>query len=146
MERHAPLELADNVEGGFVSAVRRRSPRSLLVLAAIALAALAVVAATSVGGTTYPARISVGIAGSAFHGVVRSESDFCTSERRVRVFRQRPGPDSLRGRTRTTAAGRWRVRVKNLSVGTYYAKAPVYGSASLGIDCRAARSRLITLD
>ncbi len=83
----------------------------------------------------------------AFHGKVVSQNDFCVAEREVKLKKD------LRGRKNPTVGlavtdldGDWEFRVEPLKSGAYYAKAPLYGSASLGIQCGRAVSRVLVVD
>ena len=79
----------------------------------------------------------------AFHGQVRSGSQRCKSNRRVRLYRKRAGKDpKFLGRDATSRSGRWQVRVNNLKSGAYYAK--VKPKRSRG--CAGARSQLALID
>ncbi|MEK6278549.1 MAG: hypothetical protein AABM29_11120 [Actinomycetota bacterium] len=83
----------------------------------------------------------------AFHGKLHSPNGFCEDGRRVKLFKQRFGEDKMLGKDRTADNGHWKVAVeKNLSSGVYYAKAPAYGSASLGIQCKPDMSRIAVVD
>lgn len=55
-----------------------------------------------------------------FKGRVRSGESSCTDDRRVNVFKRRPGKDRVVGRS-VTKAGRWSV-APNVRRGVYYAK------------------------
>ena len=83
----------------------------------------------------------------AFHGRLHSESAFCAAQRPVMVFRALPGKDELLGHKRSAEDGTWQVSIgTKLTSGAYYAEAPLYGSAALGIACPAARSKTVTVD
>ena len=53
----------------------------------------------------------------------------------------------LLGVDRTDANGHWKVALGNrLSSGVYYSRAPLYGSAALGITCRPDKSQIAVVD
>jgi hypothetical protein len=127
------------------------APRSrrLLTLAAAAAAVLALVvpATAMTGPTSYATSIFMSQKFPAFHGRLHSKSDFCVANRPVKVYRERPGPDKLLGTDRSEDIGTWAVPIGNkLISGIYYTTASRYGSASLGIVCRPARSEVAVVD
>jgi hypothetical protein len=82
----------------------------------------------------------------AFHGNLHFAGSFCIAERPVRVYRVRSGPDQLLGTERSEEDGFWQVSIGNLlGSGSYYAEAPTFGSASLGIRCLTSRSKVVTV-
>jgi len=112
---------------------------------AVGLFAAAAGAGTMKAGKTYGTSLYMSKKFPAFHGKIHSANPFCIANRPVRVFRERPGKDKLLGSDRSEDNGRWSVKV-NLISGAYYSRAPLYGSASLGITCNADRSRLAVVD
>jgi hypothetical protein len=119
----------------------------IALLAVIGALALAAGAEARTPAGTFPTKVFISEKFPAFHGKLHSKSAFCAAERPVRVYRAQPGKDKLMGRKRSKKDGTWRVSLgEKLTSGAYYAEAPVYGSAALGILCPAARSKLVTVD
>lgn len=128
-------------------AARSRALALPVALAVGAIFVFSVSAAAMTGSITYTTTVSMSGKFPAFHGKLHSKSDFCVADRRVRVFRERSGPDKLLGVDRSEDDGSWVVPVGDrLISGVYYTKAPPYGSASLGIVCRPALSRVAVVD
>ena len=120
---------------------------SLLLLAALTVAAGAFGAASATGDATYSAKIFVSEKFPAFHGTIHSRSAFCEAKRPVLVYRVRPGKDLLVGHRRSHGDGTWKVPLgKKLGSGAYLIEAPLYGSASLGITCTAVHSKIVPVD
>jgi hypothetical protein len=120
---------------------------SLVLLAALVVAAGAFGTTFAAGATTYSAKIFVSEKFPAFHGAIHSRSAFCEAKRPVLVYRVRPGKDLLVGHRRSHGDGTWKVPLgKKLGSGAYLIEAPLYGSASLGIKCPAARSKIVPVD
>jgi hypothetical protein len=129
-----------------VSPVRSRPLVSILALAALALAVLAV-SASAMTSTSYSTSIYMSEKFPAFHGKLHSGNRFCVGNRPVKVYRERPGADKLLGTKKSEKNGSWKVSIGNkLISGSYYSVAPAYGSASLGISCKAATSQVAVVD
>ncbi len=119
----------------------------IAVLCAIGALALAAEAGAREPTKTFATKIFISEKYPAFHGRLHSKSAFCAAERPVRVYRARPGTDQLLGHKRSERNGTWQISIGDqLTSGAYYAEAPVYGSAALGILCPPARSKLVTVD
>ncbi|HEY5052895.1 MAG TPA: hypothetical protein VII45_05740 [Solirubrobacterales bacterium] len=128
-------------------AVRSRPLISILALACVALAGLAVSASAKSGLTSYPTSIFISEKFPAFHGRLHSSNKFCIAERPVKVYRETPGPDKLLGSERSEGDGYWQVPIgRKLTSGVYYSRAPRYGSAALGIACGPATSKVAVVD
>jgi hypothetical protein len=124
-----------------------RSPRRLAILAGSSLALAGVLALPAGAGMTYSTDLYLSKKFPAFHGRVHSANDFCQADRPVKLFRVRSGNDKLLGVDRSDNNGHWKVALGNrLISGVYYAKAPLYGSASLGISCLPDKSRIAVVD
>ncbi|MGZ8667099.1 MAG: hypothetical protein ACXWZM_08310 [Solirubrobacterales bacterium] len=123
-----------------------RSRRVRLAAALIPLALLVCLAAPSGAGMSYPTNLFMSKRAPAFHGRVHSPGTVCVIHRKVRLYRARRGPDKLLGTDRSDARGAWKVRVRPLSSGAYYARAKRFASVALGFVCRGDRSRLATVD
>ncbi len=116
------------------------------VILAVVLAAAGALAAGSGAATSYKTTTSIGKGPPAFHGKVKSANDFCIADRPVKLFVERPGKDKFLGKNRTGMKGAWKVPYPNVSSGVYYARSPLYGSASLGITCKPSRSKNAVAD
>jgi hypothetical protein len=128
-------------------AVRSRSFVSLVALAVGAILVFAISAAAMSGSISYSTSIFMSEKFPAFHGKLHSSNDFCVSDRPVKVYRERSGPDKLLGTDRSEDNGSWAVPIGNkLISGAYYSVAPAYGSASLGIRCGSATSQVAVVD
>ena len=123
-----------------------RSRRARLAAALLPLALLAALAAPSGARTTYSTNLFLSKKAPAFHGRVHSAGTVCVVHRKVRLYRVRRGPDKLLGSDRSDAHGAWKVRVRPLSSGAYYARVKRFASAALGFVCRGDRSRLAAVD
>ncbi len=120
--------------------------RLRLSAALFPLALIGAFAAPSGAGMTYGTHLYMSKKFPAFHGKVHSPSAFCRESRKVKLYRIRNGPDKLLGSDRSEDNGTWKVRVGKLSSGAYYSRTGRYGSAALGITCRADRSRIVGVD
>ena len=124
-----------------------RSHRRLRLLAALSLALAGLLVVPAGAGMTYSTNLYLSKKFPAFHGRVHSAVNFCEANRPVKLFKTRPGNDKLLGVDRSEDNGHWKVALGNRLVsGVYYAKAPPYGSASLGISCRPDTSRIAVVD
>jgi hypothetical protein len=113
------------------------------LLAGVLVVALSV---SAVARITYDSHIKLYNSFPAFHGKVNSNGpEFCLSHRKVKMYKQRSGPDRFLGKDRTNDRGRWRVRFDPGS-GAYYAKVKKRSSASIGITCRRDKSNTIVID
>jgi len=125
----------------------RRTLISLLALALLGASALAVSAAAKVPTKTYATKLVMSEKFPAFHGQLESKNKFCIGARPVKLYRERSGPDKLLGTDRSDGSGAWKVSLGNkLISGAYYSLAPVFGSASLGITCKADKSQVAVVD
>jgi hypothetical protein len=107
---------------------------------AIALAALLMPAA-STAASSYPTKVVVSLKFPAFHGTLQSRRGACSTNRTVKLFREKSGADKLLGADRSDAKTKWSIPIgKKLTSGSYYAKAPAKGS------CRAGKSKVLTID
>lgn len=112
--------------------VVRRSALLLAVLAAMLLPAV------PAAGASYSTKIVVSLKVPAFHGKLRSSRNACATNRTVKLYRKKPGPDKLLGTDRSNGKAKWAIPV-GLRSGTYYAKAPAKGN------CKSARSKSLTI-
>jgi len=95
-----------------------------------ALAAAAALAVTTAGvasagfGETIPTTLKMRNSPPAFHGKVKSDAPDCESDRRVKLFKEKPdGGRKVLGRTNSDADGKWLIPVDPLRSGSYISKA-----------------------
>lgn len=122
--------------------------RRVLVLAALGgLAVASFGGGSSATGTShFETVLKIRKAFPAFHGRAISDNGFCVADRKVNLYlRKTNGHKKLLGQTMTKANGHWKIEIEAGS-GAYFAKLPLYGSASLGIDCGRAKSRTLVID
>ena len=123
----------------------RRSLQIFLALL-VSVSAAGATAGIAQADTTFNTTVKISQKFPAFHGKLKSGSKFCIANRPVRLYRVRNGkPDKLLGHTKTGRTGQWKIRA-SLIAAAYYAVAPRFGSASLGIVCRSDRSHLVGAD
>jgi hypothetical protein len=117
---------------------RSRFP-SVLVLA---IASTALAAVPALGGTVKRIDSTVTLAAhNPFHGHVSSPNHACEVQRKVKVFRKKPGADKLVGKTTTNHKGKWSIPANRN--GTFYAKVArrKEGAAGTTFVCRPDTSR-----
>lgn len=100
--------------------------------------ALAFLPAASAAGASYSTKVIVSLKTPAFHGKLKSSRSACTTNRTVKLFRKKSGPDKLLGTDKSNAKAKWSIPIK-LKPGSYYAKAPAKGS------CGSAKSKVLTI-
>jgi hypothetical protein len=121
--------------------------RSLVAAGVLAFACAALFAAPAGSAMTFGTHLYLSKKFPAFHGKVHSAVHFCEAKRKVKLFVTRPGNDKLLGVDTSEGNGHWKVNISNqLASGVYYARTPAFGSAALGISCRADRSRIAVVD
>ncbi len=81
----------------------------------------------------------------AFHGEVKSDSPDCVANRKVRLFKEKSGPDKLLGKARTNAAGKWKI-LKTPKSGVYYAKVNEFAVETPQLVCLADTSQKVAID
>jgi hypothetical protein len=117
-----------------VSMVARRSA---LVFALAAL----LLPAASTAASSYSTKVIVSLKFPAFHGTLQSHKGACMTNRTVKLFREKSGPDKRLGTDRSNAKAKWSIPIgKRLTSGSYYAKAPAKGR------CGAGKSKVLTID
>lgn len=110
---------------------------SALLVAALAIVLLPVALAPAASSST---KIIVSLKTPAFHGTLKSSKSACATNRTVKLFRKKSGPDTLLGTDKSNAKTKWSIPIgKRLLSGSYYAKAPRKGS------CKAAKSKVLTI-
>ncbi|HMC06091.1 MAG TPA: hypothetical protein VKG89_01725 [Solirubrobacterales bacterium] len=127
-----------------------RVHRRIAWLSGALVAALAVVAVPALATQTVKidSKVTMSSQAPAFHGKVKSDNHACETQRKVKLFRQKSGPDKLLGTDKTNHLGRWKIVVDPLKSGAYYAKVVrrSEGTAGTIFVCRADRSKVIAVD
>jgi len=109
----------------------------VLLLAVLAVALLPPALATGARNST---TIIVSLKTPAFHGTLKSNKSVCATNRTVKLFREKSGPDRLLGTDKSNAKTKWSIPIgKRLISGSYYAKAPAKGS------CKPAKSKVLSI-
>jgi hypothetical protein len=112
---------------------RRSAPFFIAFLAVLLLAVPA-------AGASYSTKVIVSLKTPAFHGKLKSARSSCATNRTVKLFREKAGPDKLLGTDKSSAKAKWSIPIgKRLKPGSYYAKAPAKGS------CKAGKSTVLTI-
>ena len=118
--------------------VRRRALLAVLVVA-VAAALLPVVSASGSGKNS--TKIVVSLKFPAFHGRLTSPRQACLGSRTVKLYREKSGKKKQLGKDTSEDNGKWAIPVgKKLTSGSYYATAAKRGK------CRAAKSKVISID
>jgi hypothetical protein len=129
-----------------MSSVHRR----IAVPAAALLVALLVVAVPALATRTVKinSRVTISSNAPAFHGQVKSNNFACERQRKVKLFKQRSGPDKLLGKDKSNNHGKWKIVVDPLKSGAYYAKLKrrEEGTAGTIFVCRGDRSKTVVVD
>lgn len=124
-----------------------RPPTGRTVTAVTLAAATAVIALapSALADMPFESKIRLTDRFPAFHGKVKSGSDSCLDNRKVRLFKVKRGPDKVIGKTRTNSAGKWLIE-KGPRSGVYYAKVNQYANESQGLVCLSAKSKQVVVD
>ena len=112
-------------------------------LSAVLIAALAValLPAALAAGASNSTTIVVSLKTPAFHGTLKSSKSACATNRTVKLYREKPGPDALLGTDKSNAKTKWSIPIgKRLVSGSYYAKGPAKGS------CKPAKSKVLSIN
>lgn len=118
-------------------AVRRSALLAVFVVALVG----ALLPAVSAAGSSYSTKVIVSLKFPAFHGTLKSGKSACATERTVKLFREKSGPDKLLGTDKSDAKTKWSIPLgKRLTSGSYYAKAGAKGK------CKPAKSKVLTID
>jgi hypothetical protein len=111
---------------------------SALLVAALAVALLTAALAAGASNST---TIVVSLKVPAFHGTLKASKSACATGRKVKLYREKAGPDKLLGTDTSNAKTKWSIPLgKRLISGSYYATAPAKGS------CKAAKSKVFSID
>jgi len=122
------------------------SRRALLPILAVAVTALMLVASAS-AGMTYKTTLVMSEKFPAFHGKLDSKHAFCMNERKIKLYREKYGPDKLLGTTKSAPDGTWSIPIGNrLISGAYYSKVTKASSSEIAVTCLPAMSRLAVVD
>jgi hypothetical protein len=74
------------------------------------------------------------------HGTLKSSKSACTTGRTVKLYREKPGRDTLLGTDMSNGKTKWSIPIgKRLTTGSYYVKAPAKGS------CKPAKSKALKI-
>ena len=112
--------------------VARRSALLAFVLGFLLLLA------TSAAGSSQSTAIIVSLKFPAFHGKLNSSKSACARHRKVKLYREKAGPDTLLGTDKSNAKAKWSIPIgKRLTSGSYYVKVPAKGS------CKPAKSKVL---
>jgi hypothetical protein len=112
--------------------------RRFALLAVALIAALPPTAALA--GSSYTTTVVVSLKFPAFHGTLKSGRSACATDRTVKLFREKSGPDKLLGADTSNSKAEWSIPIgKRLTSGTYYAKATAKGR------CKPAKSKTIPI-
>ena len=114
---------------------------SVVVCAGLAVAGIASAVASASSVVKYDSEVTISSHAPAFHGRVKSEKNACERHRKVKLYKQRHGPDKLLGKDKTNRHGKWEVKDR-LRPGFFYAKVVrrVKGTAPNRFVCRGSRS------
>lgn len=108
----------------------------------IALLTVAVVAGPAPAAQRAGTTVTVSLKFPAFHGTLGSSKAACKSQRTVRLFREKGGPDKLLKSATSNRKGKWTTKIGNgrkVPPGSYYVKAVARGN------CRAGKSQTLTI-
>jgi hypothetical protein len=85
----------------------------------------------------------------SFHGKVKADNPGCVEDRQVKMFfRYSDGPRKLLGKTTADNNGKWKIPVKNIKSGEYFAvtKRTEDGTAGTIYVCLKAKSNSLVAD
>ena len=123
-----------------------RSGLRLILALFCAAGILAAASGTVSAALKFNTKVTISQKYPAFHGKVKSGSEFCRSHRKVILYRVRNGKsDVVVGATRSGKSGNWKVKT-SLITAAYYAKAPSKKSTNPPQTCRSAKSHLVAAD
>jgi hypothetical protein len=128
-----------------MSRFHRRLAVVVCVAAGVAIAAIPALATQTV---KIDSKVTISSNAPAFHGQVKSDKFACERQRKVKLFRQRFGPDKLLGKDKSNNHGKWKIVVDPLKSGAYYAKLVrrEEGTAGTIFVCRGDRSKTVVID
>ena len=127
--------------------------RVLTVLVIPLTAAAAIATMASAGDVaTFPTKVSIAEQAPAFHGKVKSDTQECIEDRKVKLMRRKRAgrPVKVLGRDRTEDNGRWAITEPDeftLKSGIYFARAPrQIVDTPVPTVCAKDRSRKVVVD
>jgi hypothetical protein len=130
-----------------------RGIRLFAVVAAVAVTGGIAAGIAGAGDVaTFGTRVTISERAPAFHGRVKSDSDDCVADRKVKLLRRkrRGRPARILGTDRTTNNGRWAITEPadfTLKSGIYFARAPrVVIDTPVPTVCAKDRSRKLVVD
>lgn len=126
----------------------------VLTVLVLPVAALGTAAAVAGAGdvASFETNVTISERAPAFHGKVRSDSEDCTQDRKVKLLRRtRAGrPSKVLGSDRTEDNGRWAITEPDeftLKSGIYFARAPkTILDTPVPTICAKDRSRKVVVD
>jgi len=118
--------------------------RGALALGLTGVLAVGAVAPAGAQDMPFESKIRLKNGFPAFHGKVKSDGAECISNRKVRLFKVKPGQDKLLGKDRTDVEGRWEV-LKTPKGGVYYAKVNQVVEQSQLV-CLPDKSKKVSID
>lgn len=126
----------------------------VLAVLVLPIAALAGVATIATAGdiATFPTKVSIAEQAPAFHGKVKSDTEDCIGDRKVKLMRRKRAGRPVRtlGRDRTEDNGRWAITEPDdftLKSGIYFARAPrQIVDTPVPTVCAKDRSRKVVVD
>lgn len=126
----------------------------VLCVLVLPLAAIGAVATIATAGdvATFPTKVSIAEQAPAFHGKVKSDTEDCIGDRKVKLMRRKRAgrPVKVLGRDRTEDNGRWAITEPDdftLKSGIYFARAPrQIVDTPVPTICAKDRSRKVVVD
>ena len=125
---------------------------AVLLLPALVLAAVATIAAAG-EVATFDTKLTISSNAPAFHGKVKSDSDLCVADRKIKLYRKRRGsaPRKLLGEDRSNGNGFWAITEPDdftLKSGIYFAKTRkiLDQSTPLPTFCERDKTRKLVVD
>jgi len=119
--------------------------RGALALGLTGVVAIGAVAPAGAQDMPFESKIRLKNGFPAFHGKVKSDSADCIANRKVRLFKVKPGEDKLLGKDRTDVEGRWEI-LRTPKSGIYYAKVNQFAQQSPQLVCLPDKSKKVSID
>ena len=116
--------------------------RAIFAVLIVALLTIAIAAVPAAGAKRASTSVVISLKFPAFHGTLGSSKAACKSNRTVRLFKKKGGPDKLLKSAKSNAKGRWTTKLgngKSVPGGSYYVKAVARGA------CKAGKSKTLTI-
>ncbi len=125
------------------STTRRRAAVATAIAAVAGFAAMAPAAIAQ--DMPFDSKIRLTERAPFAHGKVKSDSPDCIGNRKVRLFKEKPGDDKVLGKARTGSDGKWQI-LDDPTSGVFYAKVNQYANESTGLYCLPAKSKKVAID